>query len=347
MADRPTLGDYLGLPEVDVAPAIAATVLAIADTARELSELISLGGLAGDLAATRGEQNMGGDTQKQLDYVANDHVIRGLMRAPVAAVASEELPAAVILDPNAPVSVAIDPLDGSSNIDTNASIGTIFSIRPARGDAWQSLEATFLEPGAAQLAAGFVIYGPQTSLVLTVGHGVQIFILNRSVGEFSLAHSGVRVPTTSHEYAINASNYRHWSDPIRAFVDDCNLGIDGPCGRDFNMRWIASLVADAYRILVRGGLYLYPSDRRSGYRDGRLRLVYEANPIAFLIEQAGGAATDGVRRILDLPATALHQRTPLVFGSAERVAQVTRYHTELNQMAERSPLFARRGLLLA
>ncbi|MFC4253030.1 class 1 fructose-bisphosphatase [Sinimarinibacterium flocculans] len=321
--------------------AIADTVLALADGARELAELISLGTLAGTLGALRGGSNADGDAQKELDLRAHELFVERLRGAPVAAVASEEAEAPQRLDAKAPLAVAIDPLDGSSNIDTNVSIGTIFSILPAIGNA----ATDFLQPGHAQLAAGFFIYGPQTALVLTLGRGTQVFILDRRDGDFRLARAQCKLPAGTREYAINASNYRHWEAPIRAFVEDCERGSEGPRGSDFNMRWIASLVADGYRILTRGGVFLYPGDRRRGYRHGRLRLVYEANPVAMVMEQAGGAATDGVQRILDIQPATLHQRTPLVFGAIDKVERVRRYHVESIADSAHWPLFGRRGLL--
>jgi fructose-1,6-bisphosphatase I len=239
--------------------------------------------------------------------------------------------------------VAIDPLDGSSSIETIAPIGTIFSILPRPdGDA-----SPFMQPGSAQLAAGFLLYGSSTTLALTLGEGTQIFTLDRRQGEFVVTYPNAVVPQGCREYAINDSNYRFWDEPVRAYVDDCLAGGDGPMGLDHNTRWLASLVAEAFRILRRGGVYLYPGDARASTRNGRLRLVYEANPIAFLMEQAGGAATNGVERILDLQPATLHGRVPLVFGSRDQVGHVSRYHTERSTIADRSPLFNRRSLLRA
>ena len=255
-------------------------------------------------------------------------------------IGSEERKEPVILDPEAPVAVVIDPLDGSSNVDTNISVGTIFSLLPVTED----LDAAVLQPGHRQIAAGFVVFGPQTSLVLTLGEGTDIYTLDRDDRVFRRTSERVRIPSESSEYAINASNYRHWDEPVRAYVDDNVAGMDGPRGRNFNMRWIASLVAEAYRILIRGGIFLYPGDRREGYENGRLRLVYEANPLAMVVEQAGGLATDGENRILDLQPTSLHQRIPLVFGSSTKVERVRAFHDGTLPLGERSPLFGRRGL---
>ncbi|KKL10814.1 hypothetical protein LCGC14_2552070, partial [marine sediment metagenome] len=231
-----------------------------------------------------------------------------------------------------------DPLDGSSNIDVNVSIGTIFSIFPAEDDA----RASFLRPGRDQVAGGYIIYGPQTCLVVTFGDGTRQYTLDTQTGRFELSHPRLSLSQDSREYAINASNYRHWSSPVRAFIDDCLAGTDGPREADFNMRWVASLVAETHRILTRGGVFLYPADRRDGYGQGRLRMLYECAPIAFVVEQAGGRATDGSDNILDRTANDLHMRTPFVFGSAQKVTRVATYH-DLPEH-EVSALFGTRGL---
>jgi fructose-1,6-bisphosphatase I len=324
-------------------PAVLDVVRSIADAACKVGHRISRGALAGDHAALGGS-NADGDSQCALDLVAHDVFLEALGRAPVAFVASEEAQAPIPLNAGAPLAVAIDPLDGSSNVDTNISVGTIFSILPSSPI---DPTALFLRPGRMQVAAGFVIYGPQTSLILSIGRGVQIYTLDCERAAFRLVRDSVTIPRGTREYAINASNYRHWDEPLRAYVDDLIQGADGPRGENFNMRWIASLVAEAYRILVRGGIFLYPADRRRGYARGRLRLVYEANPIAFLVEQAGGSATNGVMPILDLVPASLHERTPLVFGSADKVERVARYQGGAFEIPERSPLFGRRGLLRA
>jgi fructose-1,6-bisphosphatase I len=313
------------------------------DAVAELADVIALGPLAGSPAAVLGV-NADGDSQRELDLRANEMFLVALREAPVAAFASEENTEPLELRPDASLAVAIDPLDGSSNIDTNLAIGTIFTILPMLREAAGAAPAAFLQPGARQLAAGFVIYGPQTVLVLTLRDGTLVFALDRRSGMFVQTRAAARIPEGKREYAINASNYRHWEPPVRAFIDDCTAGAEGPCGGDFNMRWNACLVAEAFRILGRGGVFLYPRDARPAYWGGRLRLVYEANPLALIVEQAGGAATDGERRILDLTPSALHQRVPLVFGSRETVEQVAAYHSGDLLAGERSPLFARRGL---
>jgi fructose-1,6-bisphosphatase I len=322
---------------------VAKLVHEIARAAIEMADFIGLGLLNGDGSAAVGDVNAGGDVQKKLDLYGHDLFVNAVRRAPVAAVLSEELEAPVMLNPYAPISVAMDPVDGSTNINANVSIGTIFSILPAVEHSDPT--AHFLQPGRNQLAAGFVIYGPQTAMVLAAGGATQIFTLDRRIGAFVRTHHSAQIAPKAKEYAINASNYRHWAPSVRAFVDDCIKGQEGPLGHDQNMRWIASLVAEAYRILARGGVFLYPGDLRQGYSAGRLRLIYEANPISLIIENAGGSATDCARRVLDIQPTNLHARTPFVFGSAELVHLVTRYHTDPQFSAEHSPLFGRRGLM--
>jgi fructose-1,6-bisphosphatase I len=325
--------------------AAAAVLKEIAAASLKLSDLIGLGQLYGRLGASRDSTNTDGDVQKELDVLADEIFVDALRRAPVFAVVSEELPEPLALDPAGPVVVATDPLDGSSNIDANVSIGTIFSVLPTLPGAG-SLEAHFLQPGRAQIAAGFVIYGPQTSIVFALGaNPVQIFTLDRSDGRYYHAVTPGPIPRESTEYAINASNYRHWEAPVRAFIEDCVRGVDGPMKRNHNMRWVASLVAEAYRILLRGGVFLYPGDQRPGYGEGRLRLLYEGNPIALIVERAGGGATDGVDPLLDVAPTAIHQRTPFVFGSADPVRLVGRYRSDPKVSAERAPLFGTRGLI--
>lgn len=317
----------------------------IAATAVEMSDLIGLGQLYGRLGASRSSTNTDGDVQKELDVLANDIFVRAFRRSPVLGMVSEEMSEPLSLDPTADLVVAIDPLDGSSNIDANVSIGTIFSILPALPDV-SDLHAHFLQPGRAQVAAGFVIYGPQTSIVFVLGDGVtEIFTLDRSDGRFYQAVSGPAIPKESAEYAINSSNYRHWEPYIRAFIDDCAQGVEGPMKRNHNMRWVASLVAETYRILLRGGVFLYPGDQRPGYAEGRLRLLYEGSPIALIVERAGGLATDGDKPILDVVPAAIHARTPLIFGSCDAVRLIARYRNDPQVSAERAPLFGRRGLI--
>lgn len=326
---------------------LSATVRIIAETGIGLAATISEGSLGAGLSDMSGTANSDGDEQRALDLLADDRFLDALADSPVALYASEELNQPVLIDAGRPLALAIDPLDGSSNIDTNASIGTIFSIRRRLGDAAAAPLESFLTPGRDQLAAGFLIYGPQLCLVLTLGEGTQIFVYAASEKRFRLAVERCAIPTRTPEFAINAANYRHWAEAVRLYFDDCIKGGHGPREREFNMRWLASLVADTYRILVRGGVFLYPADRRRGYGKGRLRLVYEAHPIAMLVEQAGGSATDGIDPVLDIVATDLHQRVPLVFGSATEVTRIGRYHTLPSQIADRAPLFGKRGLFRA
>jgi len=322
--------------------AVAATVEALTAGATELAELLAQGALAGPLGRATGRKG-DADEQKEIDLLANNRIVELLRSAPVAAVASEEMDAPLLLDEKAPLLVAVDPLDGSSNIDANASIGTIFTVLPALEH--NEDPSAFLQRGVNQLAGGFFVYGPQTVLVVTVGAGTQVFTLDRRSSTFLLTHPKVEIPQRTSEYAINDSNSRHWDDPVRTYIDDCRRGKDGPRGRDFNMRWTGSPVADIYRIISRGGIYLYPGDKRRGLRDGRLRLIYEANPIAWIIEQAGGAASTGSERLLEVKPTGLHQRVPLIAGSRFEVEHAVRLHDGRQVRGERSPLFSRRGLL--
>lgn len=330
----------------DIMREVAAVIQRLATAALDVRKLVNQGTLGTAFNGTRGS-NTDGDLQKDLDVLCDDLFLSCLQGAPVACYASEELENPVLLDPNARLAVAIDPLDGSSNIDTNVSIGTVFSILPVIKGPGLDPAQTFLQPGNCQLAAGFFVYGPQTALVLTVGKGTEIFIFSGRLGCFVQGYKSVNIAERTSEFAINMSNYRHWEEAIRLYVDDCLAGSEGPRERDFNMRWIASLVADTYRILIRGGIFLYPSDGRKGYSQGRLRLVYEANPIAFIVENAGGSATNSVTRILDLVPENLHQRVPLIFGSRREVARIARYHVDPNMIGERAPLFGKRGLFRA
>jgi fructose-1,6-bisphosphatase I len=340
------LNSYAGTGD-GIRSAVAETVRQLVQAATTVRGTINQGVLGHAFAGTRGSANAGGDDQKDLDVFADDIFLAAMRQAPVALYASEELDQPVLLDAAAPLAIAIDPLDGSSNIDVNVSIGTIFSLLPATGAPDQNPAASFFQAGSKQLAAGFFIYGPQFALVLTLGSGTHIFVPSPRLGTFVQAYESRAIPERTQEFAINAANYRHWDEAVRLYVDDCMKGSDGPRDKDFNMRWIASLVADCYRILMRGGVYLYPGDRRKGYGQGRLRLVYEANPIALLVEQAGGAATDTVGRILEIVPHSLHQRTPLVFGSEREVQRIGRYHTDPSSIGERAPLFGNRGLFRA
>lgn len=323
---------------------VASVICCMAKAGGEIARVVGMGALVGPLGEPTGKKN-GVHVQKQIDLVANGLVISALKTAPIAAVASEELEDAVAFDRTASLILAVDPLDGSANIDTNASVGTIFSILPSKPENANGTDcARFLQPGDNQLAAGMFIYGPQTLFALTVGAGTHIFTYDWEQRDFALTHSSVEIPVRTREYAINASNHRHWDQPIRTYVDDCLTGVNGPRREDFNMRWIGSPVAEIYRIFTRGGIYLYPGDSRPGFQHGRVRLLYEANPFAFLVEQAGGSASTGQERILNLVPESLHQHIPFIVGSRQEVEYVVRLHQAPHADGERSPLFSRRGL---
>ena len=324
---------------------VAEVMRAIAGAAAKVATQIALGPLAPYALPQAGTQNAGGDVQKALDLLTDKLFMEALETAPVAALVSEELELTTRLKPGAPLVVAIDPLDGSSNIDVNVSVGTIFSVLPAIPGATEDA-AHFMQPGRNQSGAGFIVYGPQTLFVLSIGGPTAAFILDPRIGTFALLNPAMTIAPDSHEYAINASNYRHWDPAVRAFIDDALQGEDGRLLKNHNMRWVASMVADAYRIFTRGGVFLYPGDQRKGYGAGRLRLLYEVSPIAFLVEHAGGKATDGARRILDIVPSDVHQRSPLVFGSAQVVDTIAEYHTDPKLVANRSQLFKSRGLML-
>ena len=318
---------------------LCTTIKAIVEAGVGLAGLISRHGIT-KLYEVAEEHNASGDTQKPLDIIAHNAFEEALLTAPVAYLVSEEKPEPVMLNPDCSLTVAIDPLDGSSNIESNMSIGSIFSV--IKLDTDQILN---IRPGERQIAAGFLVYGPQTSLVLSCGNGTQIFTLERESSVFLQVGKDITIPPEQREFAINTSNYRFWDGSIRYFVDDCLAGKDGPLDVDYNMRWNASLVAEAFRIMVRGGVFLYPSDSRPGYEKGRLRFLYEALPLAFLIEQAGGDASDGIQRILDIELSALHQRVPLIFGSKDIVTEVINYISGESIENTRFPLFEKRSLL--
>ena len=343
MDERVTLRSHLdrSAPPTPHVAAAGGVIEAIAAAAIDLAALIADGPLVG-ITGRNGGTNPDGDLQKDIDVAADAMMRRALRRAPVAAVLSEEAELPETLNPDAPLCVAIDPLDGSANLENNISVGTIFSIRPRAHD----ILSTFFEPGTAQCAAGFVVYGPQTTLVVALNARVDIFILDRRAQEFVLIERGVRIAPDTPEFAINASNRRHWHGPVRTYIDECLAGTNGGGDADFNMRWIGSLVAESLRILVRGGVFLYPADARPGYREGRLRLLYEAHPMALVMEWAGGAASTGRRRILELGAKTPHQRVPLIMGSLRGVRDVAAIHEGIEPMFDNSdaPLFARRGL---
>jgi fructose-1,6-bisphosphatase I len=287
-------------------------------------------GALGEVLGTANTQNVQGEIQKKLDVISNEVLIEANeWGGHLAAMASEEMDSIHVVPnryPQGEYLLLFDPLDGSSNIDVNVSIGTIFSVLRKVGHTRGVSEEDFLQPGKQQAAAGYCVYGPQTVLVLTVGAGVAMFTLDRETGSWVLTQSEVTIPDDTREFAINMSNMRHWAAPVKRYIDECLAGKEGPRGKDFNMRWVASMVADVHRIMTRGGVFLYPWDQREPDKPGKLRLMYEANPMAFLIEQAGGAATNGRQRILDVAPGKLHERVSVVLGSKNEVQRVTDYH---------------------
>jgi fructose-1,6-bisphosphatase I len=301
----------------------------VARACKGISHAVNKGAL-GDVLGAAGTDNVQGEAQKKLDIIANEVLIEANeWGGHLAAMASEEMEGIYVVPnryPQGEYLLLFDPLDGSSNIDVNVSIGTIFSVlKKPEGSSGVS-EQDFLQCGSKQVAAGYCIYGPQTTLVLTVGDGVAMFTLDREQGSFVLTQEDVRVPEDTKEFAINMSNMRHWDAPVKRYIDECLAGKEGPRGKDFNMRWIASMVADVHRILTRGGVFMYPWDKREPDKPGKLRLMYEANPMSWLIEQAGGAATNGRQRILDIPPKKLHERVSVILGSKNEVERVTGYH---------------------
>jgi len=289
-------------------------------------------GELGDLLGSAGSDNIQGEAQKKLDIIANEVLIQANeWGGHLAAMASEEMDSIHVVPnryPQGEYMLLFDPLDGSSNIDVNVSIGTIFSVLRKIGHQRGVEEQDFLQPGRQQAAAGYCIYGPQTTLVLTVGDGVVQFTLDRELGSWVLTGEHMRIPEETREFSVNMSNSRHWAPPVTRYIDECLAGRDGPRGKDFNMRWVASMVADMHRILTRGGIFLYPWDQREPDKPGKLRLMYEANPMAFLVEQAGGAATNGSQRILDIVPAKLHERVSVLMGSKQEVEILGAYHRE-------------------
>jgi fructose-1,6-bisphosphatase I len=321
-----TLREYLHDPDGAgrAAPRdLAILIEAISDSCRTISSLVARGALAGVLGSA-GTGNVQGEEQKQLDVLANDEMM-AMAKASgvVAGAASEEEDEPRWLAPGAPYLLLFDPLDGSSNIDVNVSIGTIFSVLRATGGEGV---APFLQPGRRQVAAGYALYGPQTTLVLTLGSGVAAFTLDPPTGQWMQTTAAMAVPRATREFAINMSNMRHWAPPVRAYVEACVAGKTGSRAKDFNMRWIASMVADVHRVLTRGGVFMYPWDAREPDKPGKLRLMYEANPMSLLVEQAGGKAFDGTGAILDAMPSQLHQRVAVMLGSAEEMDMLERLH---------------------
>ena len=303
----------------------------VARACKRISYEVSKGAL-GDILGSADTENIQGEVQKKLDVISNEILLEANeWGGHLAAMASEEMESIHPIPnryPKGEYMLLFDPLDGSSNIDVNVSIGTIFSVLKAPEGMGEPTEAAFLQPGSSQVAAGYAVYGPQTMLVLTTGDGVHCFTLDREQGSWVLTQSNIQIPATTKEFAINMSNKRHWHAPVQRYVDEMLEGKTGARGKDFNMRWIASMVADVHRILNRGGIFMYPADMRDTSMPGKLRLMYEANPMAMIVEQAGGAATDGVNRIMDIAPHKLHQRVPVFLGSKEEVEIVTRYHAQ-------------------
>jgi fructose-1,6-bisphosphatase I len=303
----------------------------VARACKRISHAVNKGAL-GDVLGSAGTGNVQGEIQKKLDIIANEVLIdANEWGGHLAGMASEEMEGIHVVPnryPRGEYLLLFDPLDGSSNIDVNVSIGTIFSVLRMPEDDRGVDEGDFLQSGHKQVAAGYCVYGPQTTLVLTVGDGVAMFTLDREQGSFVLTQEEVKIPEDTREFAINMSNMRHWAPPVRRYIDECLAGTEGPRGKDFNMRWVASMVADVHRILTRGGIFMYPWDQREPEKPGKLRLMYEANPMAWLVEQAGGAATNGKQRILDIQPQKLHERVSVILGSKNEVERVTGYHQQ-------------------
>jgi fructose-1,6-bisphosphatase I len=319
-----------------IPPELRLLLEVVARACKSISQVVNKGAIGGEasILGTAGSENIQGEVQKKLDIIANEVLIEANeWGGHLAAMASEEMDGIYVVPnryPQGEYLLLFDPLDGSSNIDVNVSIGTIFSVlkKPEANSSGQAgvEEADFLQAGNKQVAAGYCVYGPQTTLVLTVGDGVAMFTLDREQGSFVLTDENVQIPPDTQEFAINMSNMRHWDEPVKRYIDECLQGKDGPRGKNFNMRWIASMVADVHRILTRGGIFMYPWDKREPEKAGKLRLMYEANPMSWLIEQAGGASTNGKQRIMDLQPSKLHERVSVVLGSKNEVERVTAYH---------------------
>jgi fructose-1,6-bisphosphatase I len=298
-----------------------------------ISNLVNHGALVGVLGAA-GTENVQGEDQKKLDVISNDVFLKtNEWAGHLAAMASEEMEEIYQIPgqyPKGKYLLTFDPLDGSSNIDVNVSVGTIFSILRCPGNGENPTAEAFLQPGTKQVCAGYAIYGPSTMMVLTTGHGVNGFTLDQNIGEFVLTHPNMTIPADTKEFAINASNMRFWEAPVKRYVDECLAGKTGARGQDFNMRWVASMVAEVHRILTRGGIFMYPVDQKMKEKgtEGKLRLMYEANPMSFIVEQAGGASSTGRERILDIQPRELHQRVPVILGSRNEVERLVSYHKE-------------------
>ena len=355
LSKRPTLTQYL-IDQRRRFPGASgdlnALILDVSIACKAIARAVAFGELGADSASSGGAVNVQGEVQKRLDVVSNEMFVRQAeWSGHLAGMASEEMELPYQIPgeyPRGKYLLVFDPLDGSSNLDVNVTVGSIFSILRAPEDAVAGGRDVrgedFLQPGTRQVAAGYALYGPSTMLVLSVGNGVVGFTLDLNVGEFKLTHPDLRVPEDAQEFAINSSNSRFWEPPVKRYVDECLAGRTGARGKDFNMRWIASMVAEAHRILMRGGVFLYPRDSRDPGRDGRLRLLYEANPIGFVMEQAGARASTGRQPVLEVRPESLHQRIGLVFGSKNEVERIERYHREGSTCDLPNPLFVERGL---
>ena len=333
LTSLPTLTHWLLQEQRDHGGSGALTQLLddVVTACKMVAQEISQGALLGNLG-TAGAQNVQGEEQKTLDVIANDIFLAMNSQAGhYGAMASEELEDVhVVRGAEGRYLLLFDPLDGSSNIDVDVSVGSIFSILRLPEGASPTDKDVFLQKGVTQVAAGYALYGPSTMLVLTMGNGVHGFTLDRGTGLFYLTHPKMTIPTDTKEFAINASRARFWEPPVRRYVEECQAGKEGPRGKDFNMRWIASMVAEVHRILVRGGVFMYPSDSQNIKQGGKLRLMYEANPMSFLVEQAGGAATTGRQRILDIAPSHLHQRVPVILGAKTEAELLVKYHAEFD-----------------
>jgi fructose-1,6-bisphosphatase I len=312
-----------------IPPELRLLLEVVARACKSISHAVNKGAL-GEAMGTAGSENVQGEIQKKLDIIANEVLIEANeWGGHLAAMASEEMDSIHLVPnryPQGEYLLLFDPLDGSSNIDVNVSIGTIFSVLKKPDGEGAVEEKDFLQPGRQQVAAGYCVYGPQATLVLTVGDGVAMFTLDREQGSFVLTEENLQIPKDTQEFAINMSNMRHWDAPVKRYIDECLQGEDGPRGKNFNMRWVASMVADVHRILTRGGVFLYPWDKREPKKAGKLRLLYEANPMSWLMEQAGGASTNGQQRILDIQPGKLHERVSVILGSKNEVERATAYH---------------------
>lgn len=317
--------------QTNMRPGLSAVLTDISAACRAISRAIDKGALTGAMGS-QGENNIQGEEQKKLDVITNELFLEHTQRSGlVAGLVSEEMeqpyiPSSQQSNSSESYLVLFDPLDGSSNVDANITVGTIFSILPGPENGVPTDTNTFLKPGNEQVCSGYAIYGSSTMLVLTLGHGVNGFTLDRDTGNFLLTHPDMRIAADTQEFAINLSNYRFWESPMQQYIDDCLQGREGRRGKDFNMRWIASMVAEVHRILLRGGIFMYPIDSKTRKQGGRLRLMYEVNPMSFIVEQAGGQSSTGRHRVMDIQPEMPHQRVPVVMGSRNEVETVTSYY---------------------